>query len=670
MAISTDNMDADTDSATAARQQILQAVQMVNATSHQQTVDSLSALRLVSKLVHQHVTVSGYGLYVYDAADSTSADNGLTVIVGADGGRWKSAAGDIGPVLTATEGVTFAGGYLSRAFGHMDVPSTNTGNVRYWVANYTLKIPSGATIPAGDVRHDHAAVAGRVMSEALNTRAWGGVFLYHNTSAATNNTQAGQGLATEFDVNWSPSTGYNLNNLAGDGDVGAVLIASGSTSIPKFAQCISKLGNTSIKGFFVGRWVREQSIDSSGFVDYIGNVSPSYGYYFAPDYTGGPALSTPAGLDALSMRTTSGPAARIRSNADRLEMSCGNGGYSLSNAANDTVLVAVSNAGSMGVGCASGTERVKVQPANNGTSRALMLMTGGGDVGAYSAYGSIASAAGESSSDAILYLRKASGNNRSLNAAGTLNASGADYAEYMTKRADCGVVAPGQIVGVDASGLLTDRYADAVSFVVKSTAPCLVGGDTWSDHLVAPVAPQFVPPDYAGRAQPGAGPQVTARRPRPLPEDPTASDIARHDAELQAYMVDVARVAAETPAWQEACAQWDADQQAHEQAVNTARAAFEAGPLADFLAAAAQHAAALEVARAAVDRIAYCGQVPVNVLGATPGDYIVPAPTAAGGITGQPVGAAGVTWQQYLRSVGIVQSIAPDGRAVIRVRTA
>ena len=59
-------------------------------------VNSITALRAVLKMQYTHVFVSGYepgtaggGLYEYDAADTTSADNGGTIIVATDGGRWK-----------------------------------------------------------------------------------------------------------------------------------------------------------------------------------------------------------------------------------------------------------------------------------------------------------------------------------------------------------------------------------------------------------------------------------------------------------------------------------------------------------------------------------------------------------------------------------------------------
>lgn len=60
-------------------------------------VDSIAALRLVDKTKYTRAFSTGYytmgdgggGPYWYDSSDTTSVDNGGTVIVGADGGRWK-----------------------------------------------------------------------------------------------------------------------------------------------------------------------------------------------------------------------------------------------------------------------------------------------------------------------------------------------------------------------------------------------------------------------------------------------------------------------------------------------------------------------------------------------------------------------------------------------------
>jgi hypothetical protein len=72
---------------------------------------------------------------------------------------------------------------------------------------------------------------------------------------------------------------------------------------------------------------------------------------------------------------------------------------------------------------------------------------------------------------------------RSIAAGGTINASGGDYAEYMSKRTDTGCITKGQIVGIDSCKLLTDKWSLANSFVIKSTDPSYVGGDVWNKHL-------------------------------------------------------------------------------------------------------------------------------------------------------------------------------------------
>ena len=148
---------------------------------------------------------------------------------------------------------------------------------------------------------------------------------------------------------------------------------------------------------------------------------------------------------------------------------------------------------------------------------------------------------------------------RSINASGTINASGADYAEYMTKAVSENI-AKGDIIGVDANGLLTNIYADAISFVVKSTDPSYVGGDKWGANLKG---------------------------------------------------------------------------------------------------------AELETARQKVDRVAFSGQVPCNVLNAQVGDYIIPI-NVNGKIKGEAV--TNPTFEQYQISVGKVWKIMEDGRAWIAIK--
>jgi hypothetical protein len=200
-----------------------------------------------------------------------------------------------------------------------------------------------------------------------------------------------------------------------------------------------------------------------------------------------------------------------------------------------------------------------------GTSAGSSVQAGFGGVNATSFRIFHADAGTASSAATVAKIERVASSNRSINCAGSVNTGGADYAEYMTKAGDF-VVAKGDVVGVNAQGLLTNVFLDAVSFVVKSTDPSYVGGDTW-----------------------GFG----------FDNDPEG----------------------------------------------------------------------LEVARQKVDRIAFAGQVPVNVTGATPGQYIVPAEDN-GGIQGVAKNEADMTLAEYMKAVGKVIAVEADGRAKIIVKVA
>ncbi|TCP99863.1 hypothetical protein C8J46_1021, partial [Sphingomonas sp. PP-F2F-A104-K0414] len=199
-------------------------------------------------------------------------------------------------------------------------------------------------------------------------------------------------------------------------------------------------------------------------------------------------------------------------------------------------------------------------------------------------------AQGQSAAPSAFYVSKNSSTGRSINAAGTINASGADYAEYMQKAEGCGPIAAGDACGVDANGELVTSWSQALSFVVKSDQPGFVGNDNYGAHL--------------------------GERPTE-PTDETAHDFA---VAYDAYVADLA--------------------------------AFED---------------ALEAARANVDRIAFCGQVPVTV--SSPfavGDYVV-ATEESGAITAVAIPSAKITFAQYRKRLGKVWAVR-DGRAWIDVQ--
>jgi len=187
----------------------------------------------------------------------------------------------------------------------------------------------------------------------------------------------------------------------------------------------------------------------------------------------------------------------------------------------------------------------------------------------------------------VLYVSKISGNGRSINAGGTINASGTDYAEYMTKSGNF-TIAKGDICGIDANGKITNKFSDSVAFVVKSTNPSYVGGDTW-----------------------GSEDALGVKLPSHPKEDASKDEINKYLAERS--IID---------------------------------------PI-------------IESARQKVDRIAFAGQVPVNVFGATPGQYIVPEQDGEA-IKG--IAVSNPTFDQYKVAIGKVIAVESDGRARIIVK--
>lgn len=237
---------------------------------------------------------------------------------------------------------------------------------------------------------------------------------------------------------------------------------------------------------------------------------------------------------------------------------------------------------------------------------------------------------------------------RSINAAGTLNAGGADYAEYERKRDDCATIEKGQVVGFDADGLLTDRWSLLVRPGIKSTNPSYVGGDTWSAEIgEAPAKPvqREAVVQYVETA-PGENDEAYAARvsawradreerlaadERKLPERPqrvqpvVEQKTVKHGETNEEFAARLAAWGKEHTAW----------------------------------------AVRLEAERVKVDRIAYSGKVPVNVTGAQPGDYIVAAEGGDDTIIGTPV--SGPTFEQYRLAIGRVNRILDDGRAEVAV---
>ena len=244
----------------------------------------------------------------------------------------------------------------------------------------------------------------------------------------------------------------------------------------------------------------------------------------------------------------------------------------------------------MGSGYLGSTNYHRFNGINDTQGDTFFVLSGyqgsGGSSGDTAIFNSCNTGASTNSSAAAMRIFRNSSTTRSINASGTINASGADYAEYMTKAGNF-TLAKGDVCGVNSEGKLTNVFADAISFVVKSTDPSYVGGDKW--HEVAG-------------------------------EEPGGYDDTRTEEEIAA-----------------------------------AKVVYEE---------------ALESARQLVDRIAFSGQVPVNVTGATPGQHIIPTAASDGSIEGIAKAEADLTMAEYMSSVGKVIAIEDDGRARIIVKVA
>lgn len=251
-----------------------------------------------------------------------------------------------------------------------------------------------------------------------------------------------------------------------------------------------------------------------------------------------------------------------------------------------------------------------------GTANIVLFSQSSNGAGSMYCPDGLTMAAGESSANAPLKVRKDSTTGRSINSAGTNNASGADYAEYYIRRSDCGVCAKGQCVGFDAAGLITDKWALAISFGVKSTFPSYVGGDFWGSE------------ESLGLSLPEP----------PLPPADPIDDgrISYHDllAAIEAYP-------AASAAYEAAATKYVSD-----------KAAFDA---------------ALETARQTVDRIAVAGKVPAIVSGdVTDGGWIVPMQDGEG-IKIVCIPDSDVTFDQYRKRVGRVLIANPDATTIRRL---
>ncbi|WP_267348154.1 hypothetical protein [Sphingomonas sp. GM_Shp_2] len=302
-----------------------------------------------------------------------------------------------------------------------------------------------------------------------------------------------------------------------------------------------------------------------------------------------------------------------------------NDGFAIS--MNGTPRLIIDGSGNVLVGVTSGSYH-NIQKDGVANGQPLIAFRQGGSVPVAVVYAiDFNGVEGANAANAAFKVGRSS-TGRSISVSGSINTGGADYAEYMVKADGCGVIPKGDVCGVDRDGKLVKTWGDAVSFVIKSTDPSYVGGDTWAGHLSPrPEAP-------------GAEP-IEPAPPQAPPEGADDAVIAAWEEATAAYPGIIAAYKADHVAWRQAT-----------EAYSKTLPVWEAE---------------LEKARQCVDRIAFCGQVPANVSGDFEvGDYIIAAASGAG-IKAVAVRADDMTLPQYMRRIGKVWAVR-DGRAWIDVQ--
>lgn len=263
--------------------------------------------------------------------------------------------------------------------------------------------------------------------------------------------------------------------------------------------------------------------------------------------------------------------------------------------------------------------------------------------------------------NSALFVGEDNTTNRSLNAGGTLNANGADYAEYVKKSADCGDVQKGDVIGFDINGNVTNKYSESVSFAVKSTSPSLVGGDTWG----VTQRPEIITPDnieYTGSELP-TEPTVPEEIQEPeVVEEPLVvakpnpdefESAAEYNSELteynfylklvrkyqnyqlnvekyNQYQLDLEIYNTALEQYNSDLTQYEADQSDYKTEVTAEQARVDTLNASNLANWESIH----EAERQTVDRIAFCGVVPVNYYGSfNVGDFLIARSDSQDGIT-------------------------------------
>jgi hypothetical protein len=477
--------------------------------------------------------------------------------------KWYSA-----PSGTAGNAITFTQAMTLDASGRLGIGNTTMSSFDSY--GNQLVVGNGSTNQGITIYASTSTESSLYFADGTGAASYRGYIYYRHsndsmtfgTSAATALTLASTGAATfsstlqsndltiknsanaeTLDLFLSPSTSNGFIDypsgrslmLRNKGSLGGLTLAS--TGAATFSSSVKSDGGGSEGKFIIER----DSVATNtivGSLDFTNNnAATTYGKVFGGRNSAGDgyvALGTGISNNLYALESgnvgigTSSPTQKLDVNGkiratDDLILAQTNpviaydngstGALRFASDGGNTERMRITSVGGVGIGTTSVTGTTKLRVINSSAVNGDPLMFV--DNAVYNGIGIYSAGAdGYNGAATVMILGRNSSTTRSINAGGTINALGTDYAEYMTKAIEDNIT-KGDIIGVDKNGLLTNIFADSKSFVVKSTNPSFVGGDVWGSV------------DNIGK----------------LPNDSNDEQKAKHELKLESARVKVDRIA-------------------------------------------------------------------------------------------------------------------------------